>query len=67
MGDSFHKEVILKTNGLSKKFGMRWAAKDLNLEVHRGDIFWFSRTEWGRQKYDHTDDPYTPYAHRWLD
>ena len=35
------KEVVLKTKGLSKKFGKRWAVKDLNLEVHRGDIFGF--------------------------
>jgi ABC-type multidrug transport system ATPase subunit len=36
-----HKEVVLQTHGLSKKFGKRWAAKDLNLEVHRGDVFCF--------------------------
>lgn len=41
MEDYLHKEVVLKTNGLSKKFGKRWAVKDLNLEVHRGDIFGF--------------------------
>jgi ABC-type multidrug transport system ATPase subunit len=41
MGESFHKEVVLKTDGLSKRFGGRWAAKDLNLEVLRGDIFGF--------------------------
>jgi ABC-type multidrug transport system ATPase subunit len=41
MEASFHKEVVLQTKGLSKKFGKRWAAKDLNLEVHRGDIFCF--------------------------
>jgi len=41
MGDSPDKEVVLRTNGLSKKFGRRWAAKDLNLEVHRGDVFSF--------------------------
>jgi len=41
MGDSPDKEVVLRTNGLSKKFGRRWAAKDLNLEVHRGDVFCF--------------------------
>lgn len=35
------QEVVLRTNGLSKKFGRRWAAKDLNLEVHRGDVFCF--------------------------
>ena len=41
MEDSLQKEVVLRTNGLSKKFGRRWAAKDLNLEVHRGDVFCF--------------------------
>jgi len=41
MKDSLQKEVVLRTNGLSKKFGKRWAAKDLNLEVHRGDVFCF--------------------------
>ncbi len=41
MGESLCKEVVLRTDGLSKKFGKRWAAKDLNLEVHRGDIFGF--------------------------
>jgi ABC-2 type transport system ATP-binding protein len=35
------KEVVLRTSGLSKKFGKRWAVKDLNIEVHRGDIFSF--------------------------
>jgi len=35
------KEVVLRTHGLSKKFGKRWAAKDLNLEVYRGDVFCF--------------------------
>ncbi|HMK77183.1 MAG TPA: ABC transporter ATP-binding protein [Thermodesulfobacteriota bacterium] len=37
----FSKEVVLRTHGLSKKFGKRWAAKDLNLEVYRGDVFCF--------------------------
>ena len=41
MEDDSRKEVILRTHGLSKKFGKRWAAKDLNLEVHRGDVFCF--------------------------
>ena len=41
MGESLRKEVVLKTNDLSKRFGGRWAAKDLNLEVHRGDVFGF--------------------------
>jgi len=41
MEDSLQKEIVLRTNGLSKKFDKRWAAKDLNLEVHRGDVFCF--------------------------
>ena len=32
---------IILTHGLSRKFGKRWAVKDLNLEVCRGDIFGF--------------------------
>jgi len=35
------KEVVLQTYDLSKKFGSRWAVKDLNLEVYRGDVFGF--------------------------
>src|SRR5512136_2907347 len=35
------KEVVLRTSGLSKRFGKRWAVKDLNIEVHRGDVFSF--------------------------
>jgi ABC-2 type transport system ATP-binding protein len=34
-------EIILQTQHLGKKFGARWAAKDLNLEIHRGDVFGF--------------------------
>jgi ABC-type multidrug transport system ATPase subunit len=41
MEDHSRTEVVLRTHGLSKKFGKRWAAKDLNLEVHRGDVFCF--------------------------
>jgi ABC-type multidrug transport system ATPase subunit len=41
MQDLSHKEVVLRTDGLSKRFGKRWAAKDLNIEVHRGDVFCF--------------------------
>ncbi|OGP89355.1 MAG: bacitracin ABC transporter ATP-binding protein [Deltaproteobacteria bacterium RBG_16_48_10] len=41
MKGSSRKEVVLKTNGLSKRFAKRWAVKDLNLEVHRGDVFGF--------------------------
>jgi ABC-type multidrug transport system ATPase subunit len=41
MEESSRKEVVLKTNGLSKRFARRWAVKDLNLEVRRGDVFGF--------------------------
>ena len=34
-------EVVLKTTGLGKRYGKRWAVRDLSLEVHRGDIFGF--------------------------
>ena len=34
-------EIVLRTKGLSKRFGKRWAVKGLNLEVHRGDVFSF--------------------------
>jgi len=36
-----HREVVLQTRGLSKKFGKRWAVKELDLEVLRGDVFGF--------------------------
>jgi ABC-2 type transport system ATP-binding protein len=35
------KEVVLQTHGLGKRFGTRWAVKDLNLEIYRGDVFCF--------------------------
>jgi ABC-2 type transport system ATP-binding protein len=41
MENPHNKEVVLRTNGLSKKFGKRWAVKDLNLEICRGDVFSF--------------------------
>jgi len=41
MKNSSGQEVVLRTRGLSKKFGERWAAKDLDIEVHRGDVFCF--------------------------
>jgi len=41
MEESFRKEVVLRTRGLSKRFAKRLAVKDLNLEVHRGDVFGF--------------------------
>ncbi len=34
-------EVILRTEHLTKRFGRRTAVSDLNLTVHRGDIFGF--------------------------
>ncbi len=34
-------ETILETAGLSKKFGDRWAVKDLNLDVRAGEVFGF--------------------------
>ena len=41
MDENHQREVVLRTRGLSKKFGKRWAVKDLNLEVLRGDVFGF--------------------------
>ena len=41
MNGSELKEVVLRTKDLGKRFGKRWAAKDLSLEVHRGDVFCF--------------------------
>jgi ABC-2 type transport system ATP-binding protein len=38
---SFRKEVVLQTKGLSKKFGKRWAVRNLNISIHRGDVFSF--------------------------
>jgi len=35
------KEVILRTTGLTKKFGKRTAVNNLNLEVRRGEVFGF--------------------------
>ena len=34
-------ENILQTRQLGKQYGKRWAVKNLNLEVHRGDVFGF--------------------------
>lgn len=34
-------ETILKTENLSKRYGDRWAVRDLNLEITRGDVFGF--------------------------
>ena len=34
-------EIILQTRQLGKRYGRRWAVKNLNLSVHRGDVFGF--------------------------
>ena len=34
-------EHILQTRQLGKRYGKRWAVKNLNLEVQRGDVFGF--------------------------
>ena len=34
-------DVILRTTNLGKQYKKRWAAKEINLEVHRGDVFGF--------------------------
>ena len=33
--------IILETERLSKRYKKRWAVKDLNLQVHQGDVFGF--------------------------
>jgi ABC-2 type transport system ATP-binding protein len=38
---SMNSEIILKTRNLGKHYRHRWAVRNLNLEVHRGDIFGF--------------------------
>ena len=35
------EETILRTHTLGKRYSQRWAVSDLNLEIHRGDIFGF--------------------------
>jgi len=35
------EEIILKTINLGKRYKNRWAAEDVNLEIHRGDVFGF--------------------------
>lgn len=32
-------DIILRTTHLGKKYRERWAAQDINLEIHRGDVF----------------------------
>ena len=34
-------EVILRTTGLTKKFGKRTAVNNLNLEIRKGEVFGF--------------------------
>ncbi len=34
-------DIILRTSNLGKLYKNRWAAQDINLEVHRGDVFGF--------------------------
>lgn len=34
-------DIVLRTQGLSKRFGHRLVVSDLNLEVYRGDVFGF--------------------------
>ncbi len=34
-------DVVLKTHDLGKRYAKRWAVKDLNLEVPRGEVFGF--------------------------
>ncbi|MDP1678311.1 MAG: ABC transporter ATP-binding protein [Bacteroidota bacterium] len=34
-------DIILRTANLGKLYKKRWAAQDINLEVHRGDVFGF--------------------------
>ncbi len=34
-------DIILRTTNLGKQYKNRWAAQDINLEVHRGDVFGF--------------------------
>jgi ABC-2 type transport system ATP-binding protein len=41
MQNSLQKEIVLRTKDLSKTFGKRWAVRDLNINVYRGDVFSF--------------------------
>ncbi|MEI7905767.1 MAG: ABC transporter ATP-binding protein [Bacteroidota bacterium] len=34
-------DIILRTKNLGKHYKNRWAAQEINLEVHRGDVFGF--------------------------
>jgi len=35
------QDIILRTENLSKRYGERWAVRDLNLSIPRGDVFGF--------------------------
>lgn len=35
------QEIILRTTNLGKRYKNRWAVEDVNLEIHRGDVFGF--------------------------
>ncbi len=35
------KEIILRTTNLGKRYKNRWAVEDVNLEIHRSDVFGF--------------------------
>jgi ABC-2 type transport system ATP-binding protein len=38
---NIQKDVILRTSGLTKKFGKRTAVNNLNLEIRKGEVFGF--------------------------
>jgi ABC-2 type transport system ATP-binding protein len=40
-GLSMNDDIILRTVNLGKRFGRRWAVRNLNLEVRRGEVFGF--------------------------
>ena len=35
------REIVLRTTNLGKRYKNRWAVEDVNLEIHRGDVFGF--------------------------
>jgi ABC-2 type transport system ATP-binding protein len=41
INNQIQKEIILRTTGLTEKFGKRTAVHELNLEVRRGEVFGF--------------------------
>jgi ABC-2 type transport system ATP-binding protein len=40
-GDGQSGDIILRTTGLTKRFGTLEAVKDLNIEIYRGEVFGF--------------------------